>query len=127
MKRRRPEQRLDYYAFPEEYFAIIEQFRAHGHYSFTGLSLRECRALQRDVYRFFGFLRNAPIDDQVARQLAETADTMKCRYLATSAGPDGPIYTLEWYLNPIVKLVRSSSLRSDDATPRSYTDPQQEP
>lgn len=114
MKRRRPEQRVDYYAFPEEYFTIIEQFRRDGYYSFTGLTLRECRALQKDVYRFFGFLRNAPAEDAVARSLAETADTMKCRYLAS---PDNPtLYTLEWYLNPIVRLVRETQ---DVASPHT--------
>lgn len=114
MKRRRPEQRLDYHHFPSEYFTLLTQFQATGHYSFSGLTLRECRALQKDVYRFFGFLRNAPVDDDYARTWAEIADTMKCRYLPLADNPS--LYTIEWYLNPIVRLVREAQATSTPAT-----------
>ena len=60
MSRTRPERRIDYRNFPQPYFDALDVFLARGSWQSPLMEYRKALALRSNLYRFFGFLRNAP-------------------------------------------------------------------
>ena len=86
MSRARPERRMDYRNFPQPYFDALDVFLARGSWQSPLMEHRKALALRSNLYRFFGFLRNAPrIDagyDEVAARYTGISSAIKMRIIS---------------------------------------------
>lgn len=100
--------RTNFKHFPEEYFTVIERL-ASGIETFLGpFPWKEAKALQADLYRFAGFLRDAYNTDPYASQLSDTCRSWSL-YTIKVPDTDPPLYHVHVRLNPLVKSIRDQS------------------
>jgi len=71
----RPSRREDYRLFPRHYFELLSRFKLEKEVRIGGFEQKAATSLRRDLYRFFGYIRNAvPSGDPVASDLADLID-----------------------------------------------------
>lgn len=103
MARKRPERRDSYHDFPPSYAELLQKFSKLGSVRLGPMPRKDALALQANIYRFAGFLRNAPPDDAYAAELSEIAGRMKCRRVVNPIDLD--TVTLELYEDPLIDLM----------------------
>jgi hypothetical protein len=131
MTRKRRIERTDYRHFPVEYIDILQRFSRTGTYRAGPMTRRQANAMRREWYHYVSYLRNAPPDDDYARDLATIAGNM----VWSGPNPD-PVfidgtcpddaYFLDVYLNPLVAGIRREQAATGAETPtapRHYLPP----
>lgn len=93
-----------YTDFPDDYAALLDKFALSQHIVMGPLLKRDALALQFQLHRYFGFLRQAPPDDEYARSLATIAKTMTCSHIPCDNDPN--MVMLDWHLNPVTAYMR---------------------
>lgn len=131
MPRSRSDARHDYRHFPPAYTELLLEFSRNYYARIGPMTLREATTARRDLTRFFGFLRNAPPDDEHARMLTDIATEVVCRIVPSAQEAnrraEGPrpsvvgVNTGDCYLtltrNPITRALASSTQDNSRRTP----------
>jgi hypothetical protein len=100
--------RKDFKHFPVEYFELLERHRDGALARLGPMTRRQAQAGRMDLYRFFGFLRDAYKEDPTARIYSDIA-----RSLTLTVEPAEPAYGRDMYFivlstNPIVAAMKET-------------------
>lgn len=103
--------------FPEAYFRIVETIAETGEPLSTEMKLKEARASRRDLYRFFGTIRDESASgDMYAKELFSTSQNINLTLDPSIGDPDDDIiFTVK--LNPLTKFFDKDDARG--AKPKS--------
>lgn len=96
-----------YTDFPDQYADLLTRFARDKHITMGPMPKRSALALQFQLHRWFGFLRQAPPDDEYAHSLTAIAKTMQCSRLASLNDPN--MVTLDWHLDPVTQFMQQPS------------------